>query len=221
MKCHIEIEQGKKTQSYQIRKGIGFQALAAKFQTPLEFDCRKSDCGICLFKVSEGIENLSPKTESEKDYLKAMLADDSERLACQSRIMGDIKILLVTHEMKDPKGIELTPSASRQAILLQNEVSEYKNKPLRLYLEGKGCDGFYYGVTFDQKESTDFYFSKGGIEVVVDPDTLVFTDGSLIDWIDDDRGKGFLVTNPNQKNFRGKFFKQSVWQKKLLENKSK
>ena len=55
------------------------------------------------------------------------------------------------------------------------------------------------------------------INIVVDPDTYTFCKGSVIEWVDDDRGQGFLVENPNHKKFRGKFYKRQSWQKALTE----
>ena len=76
-----------------IRKGKGFQAIPAA-DLAIEYDCRKADCGICIFEVLEGEAHLSPPTVAEKDFLQAMHASKGERLACQCRIMGDIKIRL-------------------------------------------------------------------------------------------------------------------------------
>jgi ferredoxin len=79
-------------ESIRIRTGLGFQALCAAHETPIEFDCREADCGICIVTVTKGMENLSPPTPSEKDFLKAMNADERERLACQCRINGDVSV---------------------------------------------------------------------------------------------------------------------------------
>ncbi|MGE0172571.1 MAG: 2Fe-2S iron-sulfur cluster-binding protein [Oligoflexales bacterium] len=89
--CVTIIHRGKKT-TRLVRKGLGFQALHSKSPTPLEFDCREADCGICIFKVLEGGENLSSMTERERDFLQAMRADPSERLGCQTRIFGPCTI---------------------------------------------------------------------------------------------------------------------------------
>ena len=75
----------------EVRNGLGFQALERKTNS-IEFDCRKADCGVCLIKVTKGIENLSEADARERDYLKAMGAQQSERLACQARIFGDVEI---------------------------------------------------------------------------------------------------------------------------------
>jgi len=77
---------------YAMRSGLGLQALAQREQTALEFDCRKSDCGICIIRVEAGAEHLTAPTAAEADFLKAMRADPDERLACQVRVMGDVQI---------------------------------------------------------------------------------------------------------------------------------
>jgi iron-sulfur cluster assembly accessory protein len=106
--------------------------------------------------------------------------------------------------------------ATRQLVL---DDAERSGKPLRVWLEGKGCDGFYYGVSFDQANGDDIVFISSGVQVVVDPQTIEYVDGSEIDWIDDERGRGFLVNNPNHKKFRGKFYKRQQWQERLRSNR--
>lgn len=94
---HVTIISPKARETFSLRKGLGFQALAERCKTPLEFDCREADCGICIMNVVKGMENLSAPTALEKDFLKAMRADPEERLACQCRINGDVQI-----EVDDP-----------------------------------------------------------------------------------------------------------------------
>jgi iron-sulfur cluster insertion protein len=215
-KVSIQIEHKGESQFLEQRKGLGFQALASKHKIPLEFDCRKSDCGICIFKVLEGKDNLTAKTPAEADFLNAMHADPQERLGCQTNIIGPVTISIESHE-EITEGITLSPLAIKEAVRLQHENSDFSKKSLRLYLEGKGCDGFYYGVTFDDATTEDIHYPNESIDVIVDPKTLTYTNGSIINWIDDERGKGFLVANPSQTNFRGKFYKQSSWLEKFKE----
>lgn len=79
---------------HALRAGLGLQALAAREKTPLEFDCRGADCGICIVRVLQGQAALSAKTPAEKDFLAAMRAEPDERLACQARCLGDVKLLI-------------------------------------------------------------------------------------------------------------------------------
>lgn len=121
----------------------------------------------------------------------------------------------MTEHQNEEAHIYLTPGALAQALELQRTTPEYSGLPLRLYIEGKGCDGFYYGVNFDKAEPDDLHFSIDELECIVDNRTLLFCKGSTIDWVDDERGKGFLVENPKEKSFRGKFYKKSTWRTRL------
>ena len=49
------------------------------------FACEEGVCGTCVITVKEGMENLSPFTEEELDFLGEQ---DVERLACQCKIRG-------------------------------------------------------------------------------------------------------------------------------------
>ena len=49
-------------------------------------------CGFCRVQVVEGIENLSPMAEEERQILAAQHAGANERLACRARIAGPVTI---------------------------------------------------------------------------------------------------------------------------------
>ena len=115
--------------------------------------------------------------------------------------------------------ITLTPRANLEAKKLSAADPSQSEKFLRLYIEGKGCDGFTYGVTFDTPNESDLHFPHDEISVIVDQDTIFFTHGSSIDWVDDHRGKGFLVLNPRHRKFRGKFFRKPNWRKATTQSK--
>ena len=55
------------------------------------FACTEGVCGTCVIRVLEGIENLTPPTKEEEDFLGEGTCD--ERLACQCKIKnGSVKI---------------------------------------------------------------------------------------------------------------------------------
>jgi ferredoxin len=56
---------------------------------PLKFGCTQGNCEVCLIKVLEGKENLSPLTRQEKITLKDK-CQKGYRLACQCAIVGDV-----------------------------------------------------------------------------------------------------------------------------------
>lgn len=119
----------------------------------------------------------------------------------------------------DWQGIKLSESAVSAVRQLICEDPAREGQVLRLWLEGKGCDGFYYGINFDRADESDLAFDTDGVRVVVDPDTLEFVDGSEITWVDDERGRGFLVNNPAHRKFRGKFYKRKQWQDRLRDRR--
>jgi ferredoxin len=49
------------------------------------FACTEGVCGTCVIEVLEGMDNLTPFTQEEKDFLGEQ---DRERLACQCKIRG-------------------------------------------------------------------------------------------------------------------------------------
>ncbi len=82
------------TKTYEVRRGLGLEAISLKYKLPLEFDCRKADCGICSFTCLKN--GLSPKSPKEEEYLLALKAMPNERLGCQVRVFGDSDIELST-----------------------------------------------------------------------------------------------------------------------------
>lgn len=111
----------------------------------------------------------------------------------------------------------MTPAAIEATAEFRRKTEEYRNKDLRIYLAGKGCDGFEYGVTFDARASDDLIVPiSSTISLLCDSRTIEFVRGSTIDWADDERGTGFIVNNPNHRKFRGKFYKKSAWKTKVI-----
>ncbi len=117
--------------------------------------------------------------------------------------------------------VTLTSTAVAMAVELQANTPDWQGLHLRLYIEGKGCDGFYYGVTFDElKEGDTTFVVASGLDLMVDKDTLPFVLGATVQWVDDERGKGFLVENPSHQAYRGKFYKRKEWQERLLKRQA-
>lgn len=118
---------------------------------------------------------------------------------------------------KDPTALtlELSESAIQAAKQFQSDNAAWRSTPLRVYLSGKGCDGFDYGVCFDLQDPGDRVFLHDSITLVCDPETFKFIAGSTINFVDDERGRGFVVENPRHKQFRGKFYKRKGWEERL------
>ena len=93
-------------------------------------------------------------------------------------------------------GLSLSPAAAARL----RHLSEAKGTPLmlRVAVDGGGCSGFQY--RFDlvgTAEEDDIAIRADGHAAVVDPVSLPFLAGSVIDFVDDLAGAQFVVRNPN------------------------
>ncbi|BAZ06660.1 2Fe-2S iron-sulfur cluster-binding protein [Calothrix sp. NIES-3974] len=48
-------------------------------------------CGTCIVEITEGMENLSPRTDAENRLLKRK--PDNYRLACQTLVHGPVSVI--------------------------------------------------------------------------------------------------------------------------------
>jgi len=92
-------------------------------------------------------------------------------------------------------------SLSEKAVEKVNEFAaqmpEAEGKDLRIFIQGVGCSGFSYGFTFDEQRDGDTIVDNGDLKILVDEQSAPHLAGSTVDFIDDDRGSGFSVENPN------------------------
>lgn len=95
--------------------------------------------------------------------------------------------------------VTVTPSAQEQVL----KVMERQGKPgaaLRLYVQGGGCSGLSYGMSFDQQETGDEVAFEGGrLKVVVDKASAPLLDGVKVDFLMSLEESGFKIYNPNAK----------------------
>lgn len=93
--------------------------------------------------------------------------------------------------------IELTPTA--QAKLLEVRDIEPARQVLRLFVRGRTCSGYSYGLALDDNAGADdAVFEQGGIKVAIDPVSAQFVEGARIDYIESSEGAGFIVTNESE-----------------------
>ena len=90
--------------------------------------------------------------------------------------------------------IELTPTA--QTKLREVQDLEPARQILRVFVRGRSCSGYVYGLALDDNAAEDdAVFEQGGIRVAVDPMSFQYVDGARIDYIESSEGAGFIVTN--------------------------
>lgn len=99
--------------------------------------------------------------------------------------------------------IDITESAiKRLSTLLKDE--EDKNTKLRIYITGGGCSGFQYGFTFDSNKSDDdLIIGKESVSIIVDPMSMQYLIGSVLDFQEGLEGSRFVIKNPNAKTTCG------------------
>lgn len=68
---------------------------------------------------------------------------------------------------------------------------------LRVAVDGGGCSGFQYRIEFSQFQEGDLVIKDGETSVVIDPVSLPFLSGAVIDYVDELIGSRFEITNPN------------------------
>lgn len=94
--------------------------------------------------------------------------------------------------------VMLTPAAAEVVRGMLQERSLDESFALRVYVSGRSCSGYQYGMALDNKPSeTDATYESEGLKVLVDEISIQYMVGSMIDYINDERGTGFLVENPN------------------------
>lgn len=72
---------------------------------------------------------------------------------------------------------------------------------LRLGIKTSGCSGLSYMLEFvDTLNEDDQVFEQHGVKVIVDTKSLVYLDGTQLDFVKEGLNEGFKFTNPNVKD---------------------
>ena len=103
--------------------------------------------------------------------------------------------LKMSVEMAMP--IEFSDAAASKVKTL---IAEEENPALKLrvYVTGGGCSGFQYGFTFDEKVNDgDMTIENQAVMLVVDPMSLQYLVGGIVDYTEGLEGSRFFVNNPN------------------------
>jgi iron-sulfur cluster assembly accessory protein len=97
------------------------------------------------------------------------------------------------------QSVTLSPAAAGVVRDMIKERNLDETYALRIYIAGRTCSGFQYGMALDKEaRDTDSSFESEGLKLLVDEQSIEYLAGCMVDFIDDERGKGFMVDNPNQ-----------------------
>ncbi|MBJ7545964.1 iron-sulfur cluster assembly protein IscA [Pseudomonas sp. OA3] len=73
-----------------------------------------------------------------------------------------------------------------------------KGEGIRLGVRTTGCSGLAYVLEFvDELAAEDQVFESHGVKVIIDPKSLVYLDGTELDFVKEGLNEGFKLINPN------------------------
>ncbi len=76
-----------------------------------------------------------------------------------------------------------------------------KGLGIRLAVRTSGCSGMAYEMEFvDELQEDDQVFEDHGVKVVVDAKSMVYLDGTEVDFAREGLNEGFKFNNPNAKS---------------------
>ena len=79
-----------------------------------------------------------------------------------------------------------------------------KGVGLRLGVKTSGCSGMAYVLEFaDEVEDQDQVFESHGVKVIIDAKSILYIDGTELDFVKEGLNEGFQFNNPNVKDACG------------------
>jgi iron-sulfur cluster assembly protein len=97
------------------------------------------------------------------------------------------------------QGIEVTEKAlARIRVVLAKESIDPSEGGLRLGVQGGGCSGLSYNIQFDSHPAEhDRIFQFGDVRVFIDPKSILYLNGMVLDYEETLMKTGFVFHNPN------------------------
>ena len=115
----------------------------------------------------------------------------------------DISLNMVTEPTVEETTLKVSPAAVKEAKRLI-AVQGTAGAVVRIGVQGGGCSGLSYNLTFDTKVSEfDEVLEADGVKFVVDAKSAVFLKGTTLDYVTALMGGGFKFVNPNAKSTCG------------------
>ncbi len=94
----------------------------------------------------------------------------------------------------------LMTESAKQHIAKQMQ-NRGKGLGIRVGIKTAGCSGLSYVLEFvDEPAEEDEIFDQGSFSLVVDPKSLVYLDGTELDFVKEGLNEGFQFNNPNMKS---------------------
>jgi iron-sulfur cluster assembly protein len=93
--------------------------------------------------------------------------------------------------------VTVTPAAAQH--ISNHLAARGKGVGIRVAVRTSGCSGMAYVLEFvDEVETEDHLFEVvEGVNVVIDPKSLTYLDGTELDFVKEGLNEGFKFNNPN------------------------
>lgn len=98
--------------------------------------------------------------------------------------------------------LTLTETAAKH--VQKSLASRGQGVGVRIGVKTSGCSGMAYTLEFvDEIDEQDQVFESNGITLIIDPKSLLYLDGTELDFVREGLNEGFQFNNPNVKDMCG------------------
>src|SRR6266478_5783896 len=111
--------------------------------------------------------------------------------------MTDSTFATIPERPEIKEEITLTEKAANEIKRIRDQNKIPETHALRLGVKGGGCSGLSYVLGFDSEtRKGDHVLELHGITIHVDPKSMFYLSGTVLDFSDGLNGKGFVFNNP-------------------------
>ena len=105
------------------------------------------------------------------------------------------------HSLQRPLDFTIAAATKVRELIVEEGNPALK---LRVYIQGGGCSGFQYGFEFDEQQGEDdLAIATDNVTLLVDPLSLQYLMGAVVDYTESLHGAQFVIRNPNAKTTCG------------------
>jgi len=101
--------------------------------------------------------------------------------------------------------LKLTEKAAKEVQRIAEEQGLNSDSfMLRMGIRAGGCSGFQYDLDMtEEKGENDSEFESNGIRIICDPKSLLYLEGTTLDFEDNLNKRGFTFNNPQSQSCCG------------------
>jgi iron-sulfur cluster assembly protein len=97
--------------------------------------------------------------------------------------------------------VAITMTAAAEKHVVHHLQHREKGIGIRLGVRTTGCSGLSYVLEFvDEMADEDQVFQCGDVKLIIDPKSLMYLDGTQLDYVKEGLNEGFEFKNPNVKD---------------------